>query len=623
MDAGTHGRTRARRRLAAAGVLAAVSATVVGAGPAAAQDGGSPAGDRMVGVIVEGNPDGAAAAVRGLGGTVEHRLSVVDGLSAVVPASGLDDLAAVPGIRAVTEDETLVPLSVLWGDDTTNQGLLSSLLFGSWRADHDKSSAFSIGRQIGAHAVWDVRDPDGRGYLTGDGVGVALIDTGVTPVAGLRDAGKVVHGPDVSFDSQSGPTAHVDGYGHGTHMAGLIAGHDSTSLLLFRSSLDDPRKFAGMAPEAHIVNVKAGASDGSVDVSQVVAAIDWVVTNKDSHDIRVLNLSYGTLSEQSVRLDPLAHAVQNAWRAGIVVVIAAGNDGDEGPSPLNMPAADPYVIAVGSADHNGSSRLADWTMGSWTNTGTAQRRPDVLAPGKSTVSLRVPGSAIDETYPEGRVHGDRSGRFFRGSGTSMSAAVVSGAVALLLQADPSLTPDQVKGLLAATTDVLGPSGSTAPVGEINIKRAVDRALRGGVPAYTQEHAPSTGLGSLDEARGGSHLVDAATGQELRGEQDVFGAAWDAPVWATDSAAGTAWNGGYWRGAQWAGNSWSSGVWPTVNWTARSWSGIPWVDRVWIKRALYTDLLSATGLTWGGNDDWSRVSWRNDDWKRVSWRSGAW
>jgi serine protease AprX len=626
MDAGTHGHTRARRRLAAAGVLAAIAAGALGTGSAAAAerpDRTAPGGDGTVGVIVEGNADAAAAEIRRHGGTVERRLPVVDGISATVPASALDDLAALPGVRSVTEDETLVPLGVRWGDDTTGQGLLASLLFGSWRADYDKSSVFSIGKQIGAHAVWDVRDPDGRGYLTGDGVGVALIDTGVSPVAGLRDAGKVVHGPDVSFDSQSGPTSHVDGYGHGTHMAGLIAGHDSTSLLLFRSNLDNPRNFAGMAPDAHIVNVKAGASDGAVDVSQVVAAIDWVVTNKDRHDIRVLNLSYGTDSAQASQLDPLAHAVQNAWRAGIVVVVAAGNDGAAGPAPLNMPAADPYVIAVGSADHNGSARLADWSMGYWTNTGTAQRRPDVLAPGKSVVSLRVPGSTVDTAFPEGRVHGDRSGRFFRGSGTSMSAAVVSGAVALLLQADPSLTPDQVKGLLTSTTDVLGPSGAPAPIGGINIKRAVSLALQGSVPAYIQQHARSTGLGSLEGARGSAHLTDPDSGDELHGEQDIFGVTWDAPSWAAASAAGTAWQGGTWRGTRWAGSSWSSGIWPTVNWTTYAWSGIPWVDRVWVQKALISDLLGLAGLSWAGNDDWTRMTWRESDWSRMTWRDSDW
>jgi serine protease AprX len=315
--------------------------------------------------------------------------------------------------------------------------------------------------------------------------------------------------------------------------------------------------------------------------------------------------------------------VQNAWRAGIVVVVAAGNDGAEGPAPLNMPAADPYVIAVGSADHNGSSRLSDWSMGYWSNTGTAERRPDILAPGKSVVSLRVPGSAVDTAFPEGRVAGDSSGRYFRGSGTSMSAAVVSGAVALLLQARPSLTPDQVKGLLTGTADVLGPSGAAVPVGEINIRRAVDRALQGGVPAYTQQHERSTGLGSLEASRAGSTLVDPETGEELRGEQDVFGVAWDAPSWAALSATGDAWQGGYWRGTRWAGSSWSSGVWPTVNWTTHAWSGIPWVDRVWVKKSLATDLLGLSVLSWRGTDDWTRMSWRESEWSRMSWRESDW
>jgi serine protease AprX len=162
-----------------------------------------------------------------------------------------------------------------------------------------------------------------------------------------------------------------------------------------------------------------------------------------------------------------------------------------------------------------------------------------------------------------------------------------------------------------------------PIGEINIKRAVDRALQGAVPAYTQQHARSTGLGSLEAARGTSHLVDPATGGSLQGEQDVFGVAWNSPSWAAASAAGTAWQGGYWRGTKWTGSSWSSGVWPTVNWTAYSWSGIPFTDRVWVTKSLVSDLLGLTVLSWTGTDDWSRVSWRSDDWKRVSWRSDDW
>jgi serine protease AprX len=622
MDA-AHARRGRRRAGHAVGVgLATALVAGMAAAPAAAVD------RQPVAVIIDGAAPAAAAAVERLGGVVDDRLQIVDGLTATVPASAIPALEAVPGVRSVTPDSELHSLGVLWGDDTTNQGLLATLLFGSWRADGDKNSAWSIERQTGAQAVWDMADPNRRGArLTGDGVGVALIDTGVAPVAGLNGSGQVVNGPDLSFDSQSPATASVDGFGHGTHMAGLIAGHDVplTSILL-GSDLDNPRTFQGMAPDAHIVNVKAGASDGSVDVSQVIAAVDWVVENKDSHNIRVINLSYGTDSAQSTLLDPLAHAVENAWRAGIVVVVAAGNDGDAGPRPLTMPAADPYVIAVGSADNNGRDALSSWTMGSWTNSGDAARRPDILAPGKSAVSLRVPGSVIDQTFPEGRVHGDKSGRFFRGSGTSMSAAVVSGAVALLLQANPSLTPDQVKGLLMSTGDVLGPTSAPVGVRELNIKRAVDRGVDRyqPVPAYTQSHARSTGLGSLEAARGGSRLTDPQTGAELAGERDVFGVEWDAADWAADSAATTAWNGGEWRGTQWAGDAWASGSrWATVAWVPAAWTGIDWVDRVWVRKSLGQDLLAASRVTWRGTDDWSRVSWSSDDWKRVSWSSGHW
>jgi serine protease AprX len=168
-------------------------------------------------------------------------------------------------------------------------------------------------------------------------------------------------------------------------------------------------------------------------VSQVIAAIDWAVQHRNSGglNIRVINLSYGTRSTQSYTIDPLAHAVENAWRHGIVVVTAAGNNGPG--TALSMPAADPYVIAVGAVDHVGTDTSDDDRVSDFTNTGTPIRRPDLLAPGKSVVSLRTPGSYADRSHPEGLVTGDRHQRFFRGSGTSQAAAVVSGAVALLLQ----------------------------------------------------------------------------------------------------------------------------------------------------------------------------------------------
>ncbi len=154
-------------------------------------------------------------------------------------------------------------------------------------------------------------------------------------------------------------------------MAGLIAGRDSA---VVAGNETDEDHFVGMAPDARLVSVKLGTADGGVDVSQVIAGIDWVVSNRASHNIRVLSLSYGTDSAQPSTLDPLAHAVENAWRAGVVVVVAAGNDGEDGLRPLTMPAIDPFVIAVGSSDHHGTHRPEDLRVGLWTNSGTDIRR---------------------------------------------------------------------------------------------------------------------------------------------------------------------------------------------------------------------------------------------------------
>ena len=539
----------------------------------------------------------------------------------VALAAGLlAPLAAAPAASAAPRAAAPAPLAPLddaWGDDTTHEDEAATRATGQWRAEADQGSAYSLTRDTGAQAVWAMPAADG-GPTTGRGVGVAVLDTGIAPVAGLDAPGAVVDGPDLSFESQSPQLAGLDAYGHGTHMAGLVGGRDGELAL---GQAVDPDRFYGMAPGSTLVDVKLGTADGGVDVSQVVSALDWVVEHRDETGVRVVNLSYGTGSTQSPELDPLAHAVENAWRAGIVVVVAAGNDGESGPSPLTMPAVDPWVLAVGSADHQGTPSTADDQVGAWTSTGTDARRPDLLAPGKSVVSLRVPGSAADVEHPEGRVTGDVEGRFFRGTGTSQSAAVVSGAVALLLQRDPSLTPDQVKGLLVASADAL--AGDASPVqgaGVLDVREAVElldaQRAAGGVPAYAQQHATSTGLGSLDASRGGSHVVDPETGEALVGERDVFGVAWDAPAWAAASSAGTAWDGGTWRGSVWAADGWAgTGVWGPVAWERVSWSGLDWSRVSWSR-------VSWSRVSWSADDfsrvSWSRVSWSADDWSRVSW-----
>src|ERR1041385_4174352 len=278
------------------------------------------------------------------------------------------------------------------------------------------------------------------GY-TGKGVGVAVIDTGVSPVQGLNSPGKVVNGPDLSLESQSSGFQYLDTNGHGTFMAGLIAGNDG-----------QPGGYRGVAPDARIVSLKVGGADGGGAVSQGIAAIDWVVQHRNDNgmNIRVINLSYGTNSTQPYGIDPLAYAVEQAWKAGIVVVTAAGNTGyQSGASAQGLadPAYDPNIIAVGAADTNGSATPWDDDVASFSasaaSCSTACRAPDVIAPGTHMQGLRVPGSYIDQNNPDGVL----SDQYFRGSGTSEATAFVSGAVADLLQRYPQLTPDQVKAML--------------------------------------------------------------------------------------------------------------------------------------------------------------------------------
>ena len=216
--------------------------------------------------------------------------------------------------------------------------------------------------------------------ITGQGVGIAIIDTGVADVAGLEDT---LRGPDLSLDAPVEGHYGVDDYGHGTHLAGLIA-----------SDRPDAR---GIAPDASLLSLKVGAGNGAVDVSQTVAAIDWVVQHRDEHDIRVLVLAYGTDGTQDPQLDPLSHAVEVAWDHGIAVVVAVGNHG-ESSDPVVNPATNPNVIAVGAVDTHGSTRYSHWNPLSFSARGDGHRNPDILAPGSSLASLRVPGSFLDQAY---------------------------------------------------------------------------------------------------------------------------------------------------------------------------------------------------------------------------------
>ncbi len=577
-----------RGRTAGAALVAGLVAVPLFGVTGAAAASGASAADASV--IVRHRPGAEAvaeAAVERLGGTVGRDLDLISSFGAEVPGDALGALRADGAVAEVTLDGSL------------------HLQGARWRADRDRGSFERVLRN--AEIDWVHRRRDEQGHqLTGSGVTVALIDSGVVPVEGLDDPGQVVNGPDLSFESQVEPVRHLDTFGHGTHMAGVIAGRD--------------RDFRGVAPDARLLSLKVATADGATDVSQVIAALDWVVQHRhdEGMNVRVVNLSFGTDSTQSYLLDPLAHAAEVAWRKGIVVVVSAGNNGNA-TERLTNPALDPYVLAVGSSDDLGTDGPDDDVVTDFSNRGSVERTPDVVAPGRSIASLRAPGSFVDEHYPSGRVvaEGGES-RFFRGSGTSQSAAFVSGVAALLLQQRPELTPDQVKALLTGTaTPLRSTDRRLQGAGAVDPRDAV----RAPTPLLARQTFPvSTGLGSLEAARGGSHVADPETGTELVGETDIFGRPWDGRSWSLAAWEGRSWSGGTWNGAEWTGSDWSGSSWSGRSWSGRSWSGQSWAGRSWSGRSWSGR--SWSGRSWSGRS-WSEAVWAGRSWSGRSWSDSAW
>jgi serine protease AprX len=507
-----------------------------------------------------------------------------------------------------------------WGDPTADT--MSKDGYGNNAAKQDPGSLFTVEKAIGVRDIWKKLDGAGR-PVTGQGVGVALLDSGVTQVPGLDASLKVTYGPDLSIEG-NGVLANQDTFGHGTFMAGIIAGRGTTNPSSALSSAPASIQL-GVAPDAKLLALKLATTDGSTDVSQVIAALDWVTEHPvmpDGTRVRVINLSYGTDSAQGYQIDPLAAAAENAWKHGIVVVTSAGNSGSD-TGRLSDPAIDPYVLAVGAADSSDS--VDGWApnhtkVASFSNVSTG-RHADLIAPGTSLVSLRDPGSYVDVNNPQGLVSGDVSGKLFRGSGTSQAGAVVSGAVADLVQAFPSLTPDQVKYALTASADpVLGSSVNAVGAGMIDMQHAFDLAshivktnANGAAlkAAAVQSFAPATGQGSLDAARGGDVPLDA-DGNPISGEVDIQGNPWNAPAWWQASSSLTAWSGGQWMGTTWTGDGWiidpsglSSARWSSARWSSARWSDANWSSARW------------------SSARWSSARWSSARWSSARWSSDSW
>jgi serine protease AprX len=507
---------------------------------------------------------GPERAVRRLGGEVGRDLSIVNGFSAIVPTDSIPALAATPGVRVVSLDRRMQP-----------QGTTSS------------GSKSVYAKVVGSEAMAV------HGY-TGSGVTVALIDTGVSEVADL--AGRIVPvrdditGAVAPCQNLSGEAGCQDSFGHGTFIAGLIAGNGASS----------GGRWKGAAPGAKVLSVKIAGRDGSADVSNVISAIQWVVSFKDRYGIRVLNLSLGTDSTQSYRVDPLNYAVERAWDAGIVVVVSASNRGP-GAGSIAKPGDDPLVVTVGATDDMGTPGRGDDQVPDFTSRGPTAAdglaKPDVTAPGAHVVSLRAPGSEIDTRFPN-----YVDGAYRQGSGTSMAAGVVSGVVATMVQANPTVSPNRVKHALASTARRAGSddpmvvgagtvdayaAAFSAPAGEANL--TVDR---------------SSGLGSLDASRG-SVRVQASDPMRTVVEGALTA---QLLLWDPIAFTGSSWYGSSWYGSSWYGSSWYGSSWYGSSWYGSSWYGSSWYGSSWY------------GSSWYGSS-WYGSSWYGSSWYGSSWYGG--
>jgi serine protease AprX len=310
--------------------------------------------------------------------------------------------------------------------------------------------------------------------LDGTGVGVAVLDSGVASKKDLMTSNGTASRIVYSESFVAGADAS-DQYGHGTHVAGIVAGNGAAS-----TGPNFKRTLKGVAPNTNIINLKVLDANGSGNISDVISAIDRAIQLKNTYNIRVLNLSLGTPVYESYTLDPLCQEVEAAWKAGLVVVVAAGNYGRSntmgvnGYGTIGSPGNDPYVITVGSMKTNGTPWRSDDSIASYSSKGPTAFdhivKPDLVAPGNNVVSLMAPNNTIATLFPKALVQNSyyqlnsapgTSPDYLRLSGTSMATPVVAGSAALMLQKQPTLTPDQVKARLMKTATKVFPPYSTS------------------------------------------------------------------------------------------------------------------------------------------------------------------
>lgn len=420
----------------------------------------------------------------------------------------------------------------------------------------------------------------------GAGVKVAVVDTGVDPAADITVSDRV--------NVSGGPAG--DGLGHGTFMAGLVAG--------------DNADFGGVAPDASVVDVQVAAADGSTDLQRVLAGLQAVADKRASDpSLDVLMLALNAGSPLPPYLDPMTMALDRLWDSGITVVVASGNGG---ANVLSSPATDPTLLVVGAQDEKDTSARADDVVADFSSYGTAFKiaRPDIVAPGVSLISTSPPGSIAYTQNPTSQV----GSGFLKGTGTSMSAAVAAGAVAVLLAERPGLTPVEAKGLLVGTAyrNANLTSDKGAGAGGLDLEKALTTST-GSVGSAGTNTPSSPNFGPTEsDAAIWTQFAEAWANKDLAGVAAAWSKLtpqtrkWAANAWSLAAlmrslqADNNSWDGRRWAGRRWATEDWSGRRWATDEWVGRRWANADWLASVW------------DGRRWAGR------RWASDDWLAFAW-----
>ena len=422
--------------------------------------------------------------VRRMGGEVVRRFDRLGLLAVKLPAGALVELAISDSVRRVSLDAPVQSTATLTLSATPTDALSSSY---DTKFDYLKSL-----QPVHLQAINAPVDGMHNDTFEGRNLSVAVVDSGVQVHGDLRNRvrqydftnGKFPE-PELDFEDghfdqfeEFNDSAKVDNYGHGTLVAGVIAGNGHNSA---------DKKYAGLAPQAKVLSLRVLDSNGQGVTSDAIAAMDWLAQYGQYFNVKVANLSIGKAVEESAENDPLVLAVEAVWDQGITVIVAAGNHGRDGNFTITSPGNSQKVITVGSLTDNGTADTSDDYVSTYSSRGPSLNdhflKPDLIAPGNKVVSTVPSNAGLKNVLPANSKACDVQncvGEYFEMSGTSMAAPLVSGAVLKMYEKyGNKMTPDTAKARLMRTARKIDVDATATGAGVLDVDAAMNDV---GVPS---------------------------------------------------------------------------------------------------------------------------------------------